>query len=93
MGMTQRLCGHPDDEGLELYALRRLKGPSLTPIQRHLRLCLWCRRRLSRTRVFIAALKRALRIPDEKVHPPMRAAEAEWRLVLVHRGNGRRERL
>ncbi len=59
--MPTSLESHPPEEALELYALDRLPEEEQIAIDEHLLICEECRRRLSDTDEYVAAMQQALR--------------------------------
>jgi len=52
--------GHPSDDELELYSLGRLREPRLSFLEEHLLICEECRRRMTNTDEYVAAMRLAL---------------------------------
>ncbi len=52
--------GHPSDDELELYSLGRLKEPRLSFLEEHLLICEECRRRMTKSDEYVAAMRLAL---------------------------------
>ena len=59
--MDEPAFEHPEDDLLEMYALRKLGAPELWTMEEHLTVCGKCRRRLQATEEFVSAVRSAAR--------------------------------
>jgi uncharacterized protein YlaI len=75
-GGEDDLCGHIDDETIELHAMGRLRDG---PIRQHLDACEICRERVSKYRSWIEDLKHAIRElreeEDDQPPPPKNGSD------------------
>lgn len=66
---------HPSEETLELYALKRLPGDQVAPVEDHLLLCPQCQEALAESEEFVSLMRAALREP---VARSARTAVPRW---------------
>ena len=57
--MDMDLNQHPSDDTLEAYVMRTLPEMEVGPFERHLIICLLCRRRFNETDEFVTAMRAA----------------------------------
>jgi anti-sigma factor RsiW len=65
--MAQDLNPHPDEGELEKYSMADLRDEEAAGFEEHLLHCERCQQRLAETDAYVAAMRRAAALPNQRV--------------------------